>query len=78
MLEDFAQDILGGIRKGLGSKQGQEIIYEIVYNILKPAKYVVSLLLFLIIITFILNISNMYFTYRSYKCLSNLLARRAT
>lgn len=64
MLEDIQKEIVESIQKELHKNQNLEklqyIIYDLIYNILKPFRYIISLLIFFIVITFILNIINIY------------------
>ena len=74
MLEEFSKDLLIHLKKSLYTSETKKIIYELIHYFLYPAKYVISLLILLIIITFIMGVINMYFTYRSYVCLLKKLS----
>lgn len=62
------EDLLGGIKKGLTSDQAKDIIYEL----MKPARYTVTLLFLILFVTFILNISNIYLTYKACRILEGM------
>ena len=64
MLEDIQDEIIDNIKKEFEKNKNiekfQSLTYQLIYNTLKPFKYIASLIILLIIITFFMNIINIY------------------
>ena len=68
MLEDIQDEIIDNIKKEFEKNKNiekfQSLTYKLIYNTLKPFKYIASLIILLIIITFFMNIINIYLNTR--------------
>lgn len=64
MLDDsLFEDLKSELDKSGNIEKIQETMYNLLYKLLKPFRYIISLLIFLIVMTFILNVVNIGLNY---------------
>lgn len=56
MIDDLKNSILESIHSELENNDNIHQIQNTIYNIVKPYQYIISLFLFLVLLTFILNV----------------------
>lgn len=71
MLEIF-ENIKSELDKNKNVEKIQETVYRLIYDILKPFRFTIALLIFLILLTFILNVVNIVVNYNIYSKLSSV------
>lgn len=71
MMDDLKNSILESIHKELENNDNIAIIQNTIYNLLKPYQYMIFLFLFLVLLTFILNVITIIYTSTIITCVKH-------